>query len=336
MVGVRENTPCDLENSYLALNNRGALALVSIVSTKWPGIFCYRHQSLNPWALANHDLVLIEATKLSISGIKNSHGFYSHAQRVDKRFARVIDEWSAAASEEKLRLIISPPFDTWYESNFESIQWTLIFRALLPCYSLYTGVYAALQARQYHRKRAEWAPGRVICFAEAPIMVLITISLTCGLFGPQMFPVTMGNFLILLFAGFGHATTVLLVLFIREATRSLKRGVPRRNAWKLHRRKLLALALFLYLMEVSMVFFAFNWGHTARFKIVHVLILIAFIFVQIGVCLWYTYHAYNYVRPLQQYLRHPDSHPSSEHIAKCRSLVFFLYGYACTQPRLDS
>jgi hypothetical protein len=42
-----------------------------------------------------------------------------------------------------------------------------------------------------------------------------------------------------LFGGAANMTSLLLVLFMRESTQALKRGMRRRNVWELHRRKFL-------------------------------------------------------------------------------------------------
>ena len=179
VVAVRENHFCDLEDSYKALSDRGALAFISITAMLHPGIFCYRHQSWDPWALADNKLVLVEATKygfvLAADGrVDSVDGAY-----IERRFNQIIEAWAA---ESDMRLLIGQPFDTFYQEAYESMWWTMTLRVLMPIYALYTSAFATLQSLQYHKRGSEWAPGRVICFVEGPIMFFIATALACGLY----------------------------------------------------------------------------------------------------------------------------------------------------------
>ena len=183
VLAVRENRLCDLEESYERLSQRGAVAFVSISAMMHPGQFCYRHMSWNAQKFAHNPLVLVEATK---NGFVNAGS--ASRNKVDREFRRIMDDWSAAAAEGSLQLLLAPPWDSTYQDWFESWWWTLVMRVLLPAYALYVCAFAALQSHQYYRRSAEWAPGRVICALETPIMLLIAVFLACGLYVSFIIP----------------------------------------------------------------------------------------------------------------------------------------------------
>ena len=184
VVAARGNTFCDLEHEYRALDAKGAIALVSVAHhTGRPGLWCYRHLSWDPRARADDALVLVEATKKSFVLADEEEGDDDEAGGdIEEQFGRIMDEWSARADAGDLHLRLAPPWDTYYQDFYESIWWLLPFRVVLPSYALYTSVFAALQSEQYRRRGAEWTPGRVICFMEAPILLLIAVALACGLY----------------------------------------------------------------------------------------------------------------------------------------------------------
>jgi hypothetical protein len=50
----------------------------------------------------------------------------------------------------------------------------------LSALAFFVSVHAAFESARYHKRRAEWAPGRVICLVQVPITFMIAISLACG------------------------------------------------------------------------------------------------------------------------------------------------------------
>ncbi len=70
--------------------------------------------------------------------------------------------------------------------------------------------------------------------------------------------------------------------------------------------------------------FAFGLGHTRAFDTLLIAVVVIYLIGQAAVAVVYTYFSYNYVKPLQIYLRHPDSHPTKEHVIRVRRLIFYL------------
>ena len=324
VIAVRENTLCDLEVSYEALDAYGALALVSIVAQRRPGFFCYRHLSWDRYALADNALVLVEATKKGFVVAQGRHVGNFGSNGIEKQFARILDDWTARADEGTLRLLLSAPWDTFYQDYYESWWRKLFMQVLLPCYALYSSALAVLHSLRYYRKGTEWAPGRVICFMEAPIMLLIAVVLACGLYGPDTLPTYTYVATVFLGSTFGHTTSIIVVLFVRHSMLDLQRGVKRSNVCKVHRRKLLAFLVVGVLSDVTLPRMSFYLGNTRLFDTIVVIFAVVYFLMQVAIGIVYTQQTANYVIPLQKYVRHPDSNPRTEHVAAVRSLVFYL------------
>ena len=63
--------------------------------------------------------------------------------------------------------------------------------------------------------------------------------------GPGLMPINFEKCSAMLYSGFGHTTSLIIILFVKEANRALEKGIKRRNVWKLHRRKLVNFKLLL-------------------------------------------------------------------------------------------
>ena len=320
VVGVRENVLCDLEESYIALDKGGAVAFVSIVTQRRSGLFCFRHMSWNRQALADNSLVLVEVTKKAFVDVEHAGNFFD-----EKQFVGIIDDWTARAKEGTLRLLLSPPWDTFYQDYYESWWRTLLFQVLLPCYALYASVLALLHSLQYYRKAGgRWTPGRVICFMEAPIMFLIAGALACGLYGPDLLPSYFFILNIFLYSAFGHTTSIIVVLFVRQSKLDLQKGVQRSNVCKVHRRKLIAFLIVGQSLDWLLPRLSFYLGNARVYDLFVLVLGVLYFLTQAAIGVAYTYQTSKYVAPIQDYIRHPDSNPRTEHVAALRSLVLYL------------
>ena len=111
---------------------------------------------------------------------------------------------------------------------------------------------------------------------------------------------------------------------MREANVALEKGVHRRNVCNLHKFKLVVFSVVGMFLDLVLPYLSFGLGHTPRFDKILLVLGIIYFSVQVGIGAMYIYQTYNYVLPLQQYIRHPSSRPSSEHEMQVRSLVHYL------------
>ena len=191
----------------------------------------------------------------------------------------IIDDWSEA---EDLQLLLSPPWDTSAEKIIDSIIYTLFFRAVPALISLIIGVNACVLSIEYYKRGAEWAPGRVICFAQAPVNFSNAIWSACGSgLRSTIIPISLNAIQYSIYCVATTASTLLIVvrsklpvaltscrhrhhhhhhhhhhhlpcsflctqLFMRESTLAIREGRRRRNAWKLHRWKLASFVVGMY------------------------------------------------------------------------------------------
>ena len=335
VVALQQHGYCDMEEAFRELDDKGAVAYVTMVSTIQVGLFCYRHWEIDPWAAADLALIHVEAPIPDFDDHRQGSSSNSDRSRATCKFGegfpRELEEWCAAADAGDLYLQLSPPWDTTYQDFYESWLWTASIRVALPCWALYVIGNAIVASVHYEKEKAEWGPGRVICLMEIPVLLVIAITLMCGLYGPNLAPLYATLCTFMLFMGFGHITTILLALFMHESTEAIKKGVQRRNVWKLHRRKLLCSLLifssFDVLIPIAVYIFAqggeeSGGGNEGRWGFIT--FFVAFILVNVVICGVYCYEASRYLWPFWRYLRHPASNPSQEYTVRIRKCVFHL------------
>ena len=171
---------CTLDEAYEELDERGAKAAILLIHPIHYWFTPYWHMSWDPWRLTNRRMLMVAVNRpdvlCAVDGDDTT--FYKGALRL----AEIQREWRRSADEGNLQLRLAPPWDTTLMDAYESVWWTLVFRVALPSWALYTAATACVNTLQYHRRRAEWAPGRVVCLIQVPVNLLIAVLLASGLY----------------------------------------------------------------------------------------------------------------------------------------------------------
>lgn len=130
-------------------------------------------------------------------------------------------------------------------------------------------------------------------------------------------------------AGAGNTTSLLLVLFMREASMAIQKGTRRRNVWKVHRQKLLC--YFAVATSIEMAFalpyLGLTPGPEQPYDSMSHYVLVTYflnLLVQLSVRIAYVVQAYQYFRPLKLHLQHPESNPSRRNVEVIQRVVFFV------------
>jgi hypothetical protein len=171
---------CTLDEAYEELDERGAKAVILLIHPIHYWFTPYWHMSWDPWRLTNRRMLMVAVNRPNVLRAVDGDDttFYKGALRL----AEIQREWRRSADEGNLQLRLAPPWDTTLMDAYESVWWTLVFRVALPSWALYTAATACVNTLQYHRRRAEWAPGRVVCLIQVPVNLLIAVLLASGLY----------------------------------------------------------------------------------------------------------------------------------------------------------
>ena len=121
----------------------------------------------------------------------------------------IMHDWSDA---EDLQLLLSPPWDTSAQDILESMLVVLFFRVALALFTLFTGATACVLSLGYYRRQAEWSPGRVICFVQAPMNILQAIW--CGSGAGLQSTIFPTNLLSIQYSFYSVATTASTLLVV--------------------------------------------------------------------------------------------------------------------------
>ena len=172
---------CTLDEAYEELDERGAKAAILLIHPIHYWFTPYWHMSWDPWRLTNRRMLMVAVNRPDVLRAVDDG---DDATIVACAFClrKIKREWRRSADVGNLQLRLAPPWDTTLMDAYESVWWTLVFRVALPSWALYTAATACVNTLQYHRRRAEWAPGRVVCLIQVPVNLLIAVLLASGLY----------------------------------------------------------------------------------------------------------------------------------------------------------
>ena len=156
-----------------------------------------------------------------------------------------------------MRASIYPPHNSEFETLFQSLAWTIVFRVLSPLAAFHTcivAVYEVVRLTQYFWVQRRLARASLpvesirtaellIVVIEAPIMFFIGTILVFGEYGPNMLPYTVHRVGFFLFTGASVVTTLIVALLMREEARGVM-GLPRRHLFGHLRLTVTSITLF--------------------------------------------------------------------------------------------
>ena len=298
---------CTLTEAYWRLADAGALAYITIPFTphERPGRWCHRFDSWEHLAKLNkhrNPPVMAEIARFSrLDGLHHDS---------------IIDDWGTSGENGTLRVVIGPPFDTFFADHYASWVWVVLFRGLPPLFSFFVTLTALSVVINGSRSSIEdgWSVGSVVCALEGFATAIVGLALATGLYGPMVGPFAFYISLSTLLGGFACTSQVLLLLFMQESSRAIALRYRRRNVWSLHRWKLIA---FLVATNIADMTFPIDFMDRSS----SYLSLASWIFGAVtffGVALVYSVRAHQYARPLQQHMRSAVRRPNE---AKIRRLV---------------
>ena len=171
---------CSLDDVYEALDDCGARAAVFMLAPIHNFVAPYWHMSWDRWKFANRRMPVVTVSRSSL--MRAMDGRVSYGRQAHQRLTEIQKSFTRLADEGNFQLLLAKPWDTTFLDGFESVWWMLIFRVALTSWALFTAATAWVNTLHYHRRRAEWAPGRVVCLIQVPVNLVIAVLLASGLY----------------------------------------------------------------------------------------------------------------------------------------------------------
>lgn len=330
----KRQASCTISEIYDAVAGGDARALV-IIGTWSPGLYCYVHSHWDTSHFLDKSTIMVD-TSLKAVGKKT------------------LAQWTATGMVGFNVTWLGWPHNKDYQGSFESPQWLILMRLVLPLAALATCVVAVLEIAQLRnalRAGAQLrlrlgAPGGALASEEllfgisalqskqavsmlvmvvaVPGMVSVAAFCALGFLGPMTLPpiyFSVGSFF---FAFLVAVSTLLVALLVHEETR-LASGMARRNVLR---------RSFCSIVCIFVTFWVFDiFVFAEKTAIDKVVFLFGIAAVVQGVAGLYFYaHSCTLRSTLMNWIRHPATSPQPKNERQLARHLFWIKPLALICP----
>ena len=235
---------CDERVMYTKLDDAGAAGYVKLALFKIPGVSVLSHVS---WSrTASHRRMVMVAVS------KDAPDFHA---------------WRASPN---LVLSIDDERDDSFYDTFTSFQWTLCIRTLIPLFSFYASFVAfrdgsvlwnSAQIVDKKHQRELTIAAAAICAVEGPSMAILGLIVALGQYGPVLLVSSIHGFFFTMLTGVSLATTLALILLLRERSLTFPERPASESFWARNRIKITVLSVCFAAADVFVGAARVSGGH---------------------------------------------------------------------------
>ena len=276
VVSDRHRAACELEELYGALSDAGALAFVVLVRWNPPGLLAFRHSTWNRCKYCGHPMTMVSVYERSGPGDS------------------VYEKWLEEGAN---RMVIEPAHDETMRELYLGPLWIICMRIVPSLFALWVFFLAASEVI---RLRGNRSIGYIICSAEAPACLLVSIAMAADEYGSVEFPYQYHLTMVTLLSSVSMLTTLFFALFMFEEQRHLASGDPRRDIFVYWKWTLISISVFIFGCELVFQLSVLNNYVMSAISVI--LGLSIYGIVQCGTGIFFVKKAYQYRVHLAAYL----------------------------------